>query len=199
MRGWLALVGLVMVPVIGTSAIQLTGSDMRRALDVGRASDTARARFHAPYIFRLTGAQLDYVAVEQIEVITELRRLELIAEEHARINDTFGRGAMSDAEKALLPWRDKIAIVARLRFLPTMRVMTGVPRVNVTIADSPSLPLDTQRTGIYSGSGEGSYLVGGTVEALFDAAAIGAASRPVSVTLGDKEIARMTIDFGALK
>jgi hypothetical protein len=99
----------------------------------------------------------------------------------------------------MLPWRDRIAIVARIRLLPTTRVLTGVPPVMVTIADSPSLPLDTRRSGIYSTSNEGSFLVAGTVEALFDAAAAGATARPVSVTLGDKEIGRVTIDFGALK
>ena len=168
---------------------------MRRVLDVSRASEAERARFHAPYIFRLTGAQLDYVQVEQVEVITELRRLELIGEEHARANDMFGRGSLSEVEKVMVPWRDRVAILARLRFLPTMRVLAGVPPVIVTIADSPSLPLDIRRSGIYSDS----FLAGATVEALFDVAGVGTGPRPISVALDGKEIARVTIDLGVLK
>jgi hypothetical protein len=200
MGRFLALAVLAMVPASAAFDTQLTSSDMRRALDVARASDTERARFHASYIFKLSGAQLDYVEVQQVEVITELRRLELIGEEHARVNDMFGRGSLREAEQALLPWRDRIAIVARVRFLPTTRVLAGVPPVIVTVADSPSLPLDTRRNPVYSGGAEGSsFLVGATVEALYDAAAVGSASRPVSVLLDAREIARVTIDFGALK
>ncbi len=198
-------VALVLAVVLGACQIaalasQLTTFEMRRALALARASDTERARFHAPYIFKLTGARLDYVEVEQIEVTTEFRRLELIAEEHARRNDSFGSGGLRDVETALRPWRDRIAVVARLRFQPTMRVITGVPPVTVAIGDAPSVaPLDTRRDAVYSGTGEESFLVGGTIEALFHAASVGTASRPVLVAWNGKEIGCVTIDFGALK
>ncbi len=194
-----ALAMLVIVPAIAAARPQLNSSDMRRVLDIARSSDANRARFHAAYIFKLTNARLDYVEVEQIEVITELRRLELIGEEHARLNDTFGRGAFIDVEQALAPWRHRTVLLARVRFLPTTRFLTDVPPIHVIVADSPALPIDTRRQPIISGNGEESFLAGETIEEMYDAKALGTGSHLVTILWEGKELGRVTIDFGALK
>lgn len=92
-------------------AINLTinRADIERALALMRWPHTAelRARFHDPYLVLIDG-RLNAVAVtvQQIEIITEFRRLVLIAEGHSGLNDSFGgRGGLSDAEHALRPWR----------------------------------------------------------------------------------------------
>jgi hypothetical protein len=93
-------------------------------------------------------------AVEAIEVITPFRRLELIAEEHARINDLFARGGIQDAEEALAPWRDLVAIVAHVRFDQT-KIVVGVPELSLTLEGSGVVfPLQIRTSEIYSGSGQ---------------------------------------------
>ena len=94
----------------------LTRADMERATGLARwpRSDADRARFHRPYVVSLTGVGTDFFAIKTVEVITEFRRLELIAEEHARLNDNFARAGLRDAEEAIDPWKGLVWIVARL-------------------------------------------------------------------------------------
>jgi hypothetical protein len=133
-----------------------------------------------------------------VEVITEFRRLELIAEEHARINDTFGRGGMRDVEDALQPWRGRVTIVVTLTFDPG-KYITGVPPVGMVL-EGPTLvaPLETSRTGVYSG-GDQPVLTGAIVESIFESASIGQEVRPVFIHRGGTPIVRPLIDFSKLE
>jgi hypothetical protein len=195
---------IVAVAAGGTRAgalnLRLTPVDMQRALTLARwpASDAERARFHERYRFAVNGPTVEYFAIEKMEVITEFRRLELIAEEHARINDTFGRGGMKDVEDALRPWRGRVSIIVSLVFDPT-KYITGVPPVDMALEGSTLIaPLDTARKGLYS-AGEHPVLIGGSVESVFDAASIGQEERPVFIHRDGKVIARLPIDFARLE
>jgi len=97
-RAVLALVvGWTMLAPVDVAAIitPLTRADIERTAALARwpRSDSDRARFHRPSIIDVTGVAATFFAITRIEVITEFWRLELIAEEHARANDTFARGA----------------------------------------------------------------------------------------------------------
>jgi hypothetical protein len=180
--------------------LRLTPVDMQRALTLARwpATDAERSRFHDRYMFAVNGPTVEYFAVQKMEVVTEFRRLELIAEEHAHINDTFGRGGMKDVENALRPWRGRVSIIVSLVFDPT-KYITGVPPVDMVL-EGPTLiaPMDTTRRGVYS-AGDHLVLIGGTVESIFDAASIGQEERPVFIHRDGKIIARPPVDFAKLE
>ena len=92
-----------------TSAINLhpSASDLDRVVALARwpHTDDDRAKFHSSYTFPIKGAAVDGWVAERVEVITELRRAELMAEDHARINDSWGRAGMQEVINALQPWR----------------------------------------------------------------------------------------------
>ena len=56
--------------------LQLSQADIERALTIARDRDKERARFHEPYITRLDGP-----FVEQIDIVTQFRRVVMTAEE----------------------------------------------------------------------------------------------------------------------
>ena len=184
----------------GALNLLLAPADIQRALTLARwpTSDAERSRFHERYVFAVNSPTTEYFAVQKVEVITEFRRLELIAEEHARINDTFGRGGLRDVEDALAPWRGLVSIVVTLTF-DSAKYITGVPPVDMAL-EGPTLiaPLETTRDGVYSGD-DRPTLIGGIVRSTFDAASIGQARRPVFIHRDGKPIARPPIDFATLE
>ena len=134
--------------------------------------------------------------VESIEIITEFRRMEMIAEAHAAANDLFARGgAIRDAEEALKPYRGQLSIVAHVQFgLLTI----GAPNVIIAVTGGPSptpQAVDAKMKGIYVGDS----LVGGDFEAIFRADSIGQTTRVVTVTSNGAQLQRVTVDFGALE
>lgn len=181
--------------------VQLTSEDIQRATELARwpHTDAERAQFHKRYMIAVKSPLVAYFAVEAIEVITPYRRLELIAEEHARVNDLFARGGLHDAEEALRPWRDRLSIVAHLRFDQT-KVIPGVPALEVTLErPTPVSPISLNSSGIYDRNGDQTWLVGGRVEAVFDIQAVGQMMQPVVVSWNGKEIARAAIGFDTME
>ena len=180
--------------------VQLTTEDIQRATDLARwpHTDAERAQFHKRYTVIVNSPVTGYFAVEKIEVITPFRRLELIAEEHARVNDLFARGGLRDAEEALRPWREKLSIMVHLRFDQT-KVIPDVPAAEVTI-EGPRLllPMTTGSSGVFSRDGDQLWLVGGLLDAVFDVAGVDQAKLPVVVRWNGKEVARATVDFAAM-
>ena len=183
--------------------IQLTSQDIQRATDLARwpHTDAERTQFHKRYTIVVNGPTVEYFALETIDVTTPFRRLELIAEEHARINDLFARGGdRRDAEAALRPWRDRVSIAARLRFDLT-KLIPGVPDVDVSL-EGPNIlfPITTNssRIDIAIDNGARTQIVGGLVEAVFDVRAVGQTTGPVVVRWNGKEIARVAVDFGKM-
>jgi hypothetical protein len=197
------LVALLAPAGIGAVTVPLTTQDLQRATELARwpHTDAERAQFHKRYTIAINGPTVEYFAVENIEVTTPFRRLELIAEEHARINDLFARGGVRDAELALRPWRDQLSIVARLRFDLT-KLLPGVPDLDIGLeGPNPvfSSSTSSSRIEITIDNGDRSQLVGALVEAVFDVQAIGQTKGPVVIRWNGKEIARAIVDFAAME
>ena len=178
--------------------ISLGRPEIERALDLARwpHTDAERAQFHARYFtkFKVPDA-LAGPAVESIEVITEFRRMELIAEQHARLNDLFARGGfIHEAENALKPFRGHVSIIAHVRF---GLVTVTAPNYTVAIA-GPNAPqaVGDKTTPIFGDKTQ----IGADFEVMFDAAAIGQTPR-IAIVRGDvgAELARATIDFGSIE
>src|SRR5947208_2197101 len=76
--------------------VSLDRADIRRALDLAQwpRTDQDRARFHARYLVRVGSAAVGQTSVDTIETITEFRRMVIVAEEHARLNDMFARATI---------------------------------------------------------------------------------------------------------
>lgn len=186
---------------IGGLNLRLSEEDLQRATELARFphTDAERAQFHQRYTMAVNGPVVGYFVVETIEVITPFRRLVLIAEEHARMNDLFARGGLHDAAEALRPWRDQLSIVVHLRFDLT-KAIPDVPAVDVTL-EGPNrvLPITVNNSGIYSGNGDQRLLVGGLVEAVFEVRAVGQTTQPVVVRWNGKDIARVAVDFTAME
>src|SRR5919198_5665696 len=132
-------------------------AEMTRALELARwpHTDQERARFHGRYIVHTGGAAVNQLSVTSIEVITEFRRMELIAEQHARLNDLFARGgAIREAEEALEPWRGRVSIVAHVLVAPSV---VRAPEVQAALIgpDTPR-PIATHRTPVIWSSSDGS-------------------------------------------
>ncbi len=187
----------------GMSAVnvQLTQEDIRRATELARFphTDADRRQFHNRYTIVVNSPVVEYFAVEKIEVITPFRRMELIAEEHARINDLFARGGLQDAEDAVRPWRDRVSIVTHLRFDLT-KLVPGVPTTDVTLEGSrhvDSIAIKTSE--IHSRDSDQAWLVGALVEAAFDIQDVGQTTQQVVVRCNGKEVARVTVGFAAME
>jgi hypothetical protein len=204
-RPWLAL-GVVLASLVGGTGVaaidgRLTQDEMVRALTLARwpTSDADRARFHARYVVAVKAATVQYYSAESVEVVTEFRRLELIAEDHARVNDMFGRGGFQDVEAAIAPWHDLVTIVVRLQFAPN-GFITGVPSLDIRLDGSNTLTPadDVHTTGVY---GPNSTLIGGIVEAVFDARQVGQATRTIIISSQDPAVAlaRVPINFQDLE
>ncbi len=198
-RGAAAL--LLVLAATGAQALvkEMRATDLERALVLARwpTSDAERARFHGRYFFQIDGPTIEYFAVQRIEFITEFRRLELIGEEHARINDMFGRGGMNDVEDALRPWRGKLTVILYLAF-DISRYITGLPEIRLAF-DGPTilLPADVKSYGLYSPERK-PILIGARLEAEFDSGPIGQETRRLSIYHSGKEIAKVPVDFAKL-
>jgi hypothetical protein len=182
--------------------LSVTRPDIERALALARwpHTDAERARFHERYL-TVVGSSSGPVAIRpvalQLEVITEFRRAELLAEEHDRVQDLFGRGGTDDAVEALRPWRGKIAIGAYL-LLPGGR-HASVPPIDIAVADAGTQPAHTAARAFHTSSGLHNASADFVVDAVFDAAAIGQTARDVRVIVNGRELARARIDFSTLE
>ncbi|MGE5245757.1 MAG: hypothetical protein ACM3SQ_16160 [Betaproteobacteria bacterium] len=184
--------------------LHLTTADLERAVALARFphSDDERAQFHRRYVVAVNAPPIDGWAAGQVEVITPFRRVEMMAEEHRRLNDLWGRGGVKDVEEAIRPWRGRVSIVAHLTLRPGMGYVAGVPPIEVVVGGPGRVPaLDVRRTPLSNCPGDmaGCALTGGLVEAIFDATALGRSPRPVTVVSPDGRLARTTIDFGAIE
>ena len=172
--------------------VDMSAPAMERALHLARfpASDADRARFHSRYKFAASGQTANGARLESIEIITEFRRMELIAEQHARINDLFGRSSLTEPQRELAPWRGRVYVAARIALSGTA---IGVPPIAVALDRlSPFGPVDIQN--IYSENA----VVGAVVGVPFDAAAVGQSTRRATVTTGQSLLGQARIDFRAL-
>jgi len=174
----------------------MTQAETERALSIGRAFDEERARFHKPYVLAVGNP-----TVEQIEVVTEFRRVVLFAEEQIRRGDhLFG---VRQAEASMRLSHGKVTLIARVRFHP-LNTFLSPPPYQIVVGDPPVPSLDVRRTVIYGFTSSQkpatpAPLTGATVESDFDAAAVGQSVRTIRVVLEGKEVIRTTIDFATLQ
>jgi hypothetical protein len=172
--------------------------DLERAIKIGGSSEAERARFHAAYIFSL---RADDPAIEQLEVLTEFRRVVIEAEDRLRRGDhMFGA---SQARTAIRSWHNKLTLVLRLKFHP-QNVLVMVPTYELAIGQPGAAALDVRRIPVYpvTGAGQraapGTSMYGATIEADFDVAAVRPAPQAVRVVLEGKEVARTAINFAQI-
>jgi hypothetical protein len=185
-------------PDVAGIVTPLTRADMERATGLARwpRSDADRARFHRPYVFSLGGVATDFFSVRTVEVITEFRRLELIAEEHARLNDNFARAGLRDAEDAIRPWQGNVWIVARLELTNRNRYVRDTPDVGISIGGpQPVAAASARTTAVY---GSESELIGWNVETSFAAAPLRNRRAPIVIRFDGRELTRLRIDFAQL-
>jgi len=199
--GWPVAAALVVLAVAGPPLralhaleTDLSDQQIERALRLGRNTAAERERFHRGYVFPADGRTpvVNGLQLESIEVISEFRRMELIAEEHARINDTFGRAGLRDAKQALAPWRRNVSIVARVRVIGATN-MVRVPRLEVTLDSLPAAGPVLRRD-----ISNDAALVGGKIETPFDAAVVGETTRTVAVLWNDRLLGRGRVDFRSI-
>ena len=172
--------------------VEMSAPAMERALRLARfpASDADRARFHRRYIFQTSGQTANGARLESIEIITEFRRTELVAEEHARINDLFGRSSLTEVRREMAPWRGHVYVAARVTLSGTA---IGVPPIKVALDELPSVgPAAIQN--IYSENA----VVGAVVAVPFDAISVGQSTRIVTVMTEQSLLGQARIDFRAL-
>jgi hypothetical protein len=173
--------------------LDLSRREMEQVLAIARRPEAGRAAFHAPYIITVGGGELD-----RVEIITERRRLALIAAERIAGGDPlFTRGTLR-AEEALRPWRRRVAIAAAFSF-PVLNAYTLSPPVDISLAGGDSRRLDMRTDTQFAIDpgipGRPVPVVGARAEAVFDAVGLATATRTIVIRLGAREITRVPIDF----
>jgi hypothetical protein len=177
---------------------QPTERDFANALNLASASESIRGRFHAPYIVPVKDA-----LIEQLDVITEFRRLVLSAEEQLREgNWMLGRGGFDQKGRTLKdrlqPYAGQVSIRARLRFHPHNSYV-AVPPFDILLGEPTLVAQQSIRTPhIVPASGDGNtrdFIAGATIEITFDAREINDRALPVRIVSEGKELLRAAVDF----
>jgi hypothetical protein len=179
--------------------LDLTPQQIESALSIARGTDTVRTAFHEPYM-----RALNEPLVERIEVVSEFRRVVLMAEERARKGDRMFGYSASQAQKALEPWHHRVSVIARLRFHP-QNTYVDVPPAEIVL-DAPGA--DRARIGVLKEPimslpslkpNDRLPVLGAVVEGVFDATQIHDGTRAFIVRLEGKDIARVNFDLGMLR
>ena len=141
---------------------------MELGLRVARGSAADRAAFHAGYV-SVAGDP----AIDGVEVVTELRRVVLLAEEYLAAGEPLPEA--DQIAEALRPFQDRLTVIARIRFHP-QNGYTRVPALDVRLGTGFSMQsaLEVRTTAIEDAAaapGEGRPVIrGAAVEASFRAA-----------------------------
>ena len=187
---------LLAAAILGSLLVSpMDGADIERALSIARGRDGERQQFHRRYVMDLPGQ-----IVTQIEVITEFRRLVIIAEEHVLRGDwMFTRGRRA-AEDAIKPLRGVVTLKAQVRFNPLNTFIESPPYV-LAVGDAV---VDTQLTPQYSVPFKAqngktlSSLIGVSLEASIPAVGLAQSVKAISVMLDGRSAGRTTYDFSKL-
>lgn len=188
---------VLMSAVLRALDLDVTPQDIERGLAIARSTERERASFHGPYV-----QQVNTPFVEKVEVISEYRRVVLIAEERILKGERMFAYSTTLAQQALQPWKTRVSIVARLRFHP-QNTYVGLPEVDIAlparerarigVLKDPILALPTQQ------KGDRQPVLGAIVEGVFDAAALGDGTYEFVISLDRKEVGRVTFDLAALQ
>ena len=166
---------------------------------IARDRDAERARFHSRYITTLTNP-----FVESIELVTELRRVVLLAEEHIRQGNRGFAYSVRIVQDAVQPWTRQVSVIARLRFHP-QNAYVNIPPIEISL-DGPGgdvafiRVLKAPLLAMASGTpGEHIPILGAVAEGVFDAAIVGQTQRTATIRLDGKEVAKVKLDFAAVE
>jgi hypothetical protein len=196
MRGMAIGVLLALAGLPATALkIDISLPDVEQALVIARSREHERAAFHAKYIQEINAPFLD-----RAEVVTELRRVVLLAEERAARGDRQFSYSTTRAIDALKVWRRRVSVIARVRFHPQNNYV-NVPSVMLELEGNKAALIGVQRDPIYAFPGrKGEFVpvLGALVEGVFEAEALGQAPREFVVSLDGKELARMTFNLAAI-
>jgi hypothetical protein len=181
--------------------LSMSGTETERALALARARDGERQQFHRPYIVDLPGP-----VVSQIEVVTEFRRLVIIAEEHVLRGDWMFTRSPRAAGEALASTRGMVTLRAQVRFSP-LNTFIESPPYGLAMGAGAAAPLEpvvtrlTPQFSVPFRTRDGrtlTSLIGATLEASVAAPRIGQGTWVIAVTLDGKEVARTMVDFSHL-
>jgi hypothetical protein len=187
---------LLAAAILGSLLVSpMDGADIERALSIARARDAERQQFHRRYVVDLPGQ-----VVAQIEVITEFRRLVIIAEEHVLRGDwmfTRGRRAGEDAIKGS---RGVVTLKALVRLNPMNTFIDSPPYV-LAVDDTVVATQLTPQYSVPFKARDGkalSSLIGVALEASIPAGGLGQSVKTVSVMLDRRLAGSAAYDFSKL-
>lgn len=112
LRVLLALVGLPLAAPAFVGAIeeQIRDPDIRQAIGVARQADPLLNAFHARYVVAVGDPTFD-----RVEVITEFRRVVMLAEEQLKVDSLWD---VTRAKPAVAPYRGLVSFVLWIKFPP---------------------------------------------------------------------------------
>ena len=197
MRVALALaLAFVLIDRLSAIKIDISLEDVDRALVIARSREADREKFHASYM-----QKVDTEYIESAEVVTELRRVVLLAEERASRGDrTFGYSA-TRANDALSVWKRRVAVRVRVRFHPqnnyvnvppVAMALEGNERALIGVLRDPVLAMPPGR------KAEFVPVLGAVIEGVFEATAIGQATREFVLSLEGRELGRVVFNFATI-
>jgi hypothetical protein len=178
--------------------VDFSDADIRRAVAVAISSDAVRERFHAQYILPISDP-----VIERMEIVTELRRYVMASEEQLALgNWMLARGGFDSKGRTLKQlleqWKGQVSIRVRVRFHP-FHAYAAVPPIDILVGEPSFIPLDVVRTPVETSGDAGRTLVGGEIDATFNAPSFLDRTLPVRVMLEGKELIRKTVDFSMLE
>lgn len=152
---------------LAEAALPGTQAVVELGLRVARGSAADRAAFHAGYV-SVAGDP----AIDGVEVVTELRRVVLLAEAYLAAGEPLPEA--DQIAEALRPFQDRLTVIARIRFHP-QNGYTAVPALDVRLGTGFSMQsaLEVRTTAIEDAAAapEGRPVIrGAAVEASFRAA-----------------------------
>jgi hypothetical protein len=188
-----ALASVVLVTSASAFIPAIGPADADRALRIARSSLVQREAFSARYNIDVVAPTVDLATLQRIEIVTEFRRMERIAEERLAVDHTFGAGGTNELMAALRPWRNQLTVIGHFRL---GHVLLGATSPLVRIAIDDQVPL---RTSIHLLGGAEGPPTGEIVEATFDSTRIKSAVHTISVWCAGAEVARQELDLAGLE
>ncbi len=185
-----AIVVCAMLTAPATAFIpSIDRADADRALKIARSRLAAREAFSNRYSIEVLAPTVDLYTLERIEIVTEFRRMERIAEDRLPVDATFGAGGTDELIAAIRPWRHRLSVVAHLQL---GHGLLGANPPVTTIAIDGQTPISvTVRT---FGGGKGPPTAA-DAEAIFDSTPITSSRHTIRVLCNGAEVARQEVDF----
>ena len=192
----IAVLPIASTAAVGALDLDVTLQDIERGLAIARATDGERAKFHAPYI-----KTINTPFIESVEVVSEYRRVVLLAEERIRKGERMFSYSTTLAQQALGPWKTRVSIVARLRFHPQNNYVT-VPDVDIALPQRAAARIGVLKDPILAlptaQPGDRLPVLGAIAEGVFDSNSLRDGTYEFVISVDKKEVGRVTFDLAVL-